>query len=45
MGHSCEEAIAHQKAARQYFQEFKKTESSGFISPYNEYLHVKNAFC
>ncbi|XP_050521827.1 40-kDa huntingtin-associated protein-like isoform X2 [Daktulosphaira vitifoliae] len=40
MGHSCEEAIAHQKAARQYFHEFKKTESSGFISPYNEYLHA-----
>lgn len=41
MGHNCEEAIAHQKAARQFFSEFKKTESSGFISPYNENLQVR----
>ncbi|XP_050442281.1 40-kDa huntingtin-associated protein-like [Adelges cooleyi] len=40
MGHNCEEALAHQKAARQFFQEFKKTESSGFVSPYNEYLQA-----
>lgn len=41
MGYNSEEAIAHQKAARQFFSEFKKTESSGFISPYNENLQVR----
>ncbi|XP_025413588.1 factor VIII intron 22 protein-like isoform X2 [Sipha flava] len=40
MGHNCEQALAHQKAACQFFSEFKKTESSGFISPYNEHLHA-----
>ncbi|KAL5239825.1 hypothetical protein ACI65C_007235 [Semiaphis heraclei] len=38
MGHNCEQGLAHQKAARQFFSEFKKTESSGLISPYNEHL-------
>lgn len=41
MGHNWEKALAHQKAARQFFSEFKKTESSGFITPYNENLQVK----
>jgi len=41
MDHNCEQALAHQKAARQFFSEFKKTESSGLISPYNENLHVR----
>lgn len=41
MGHNGEQALAHQKAARQFFSEFKKTEFSGFISPYNENLHVR----
>lgn len=40
MGHNCEQALAHQKAARQFFSECKKTETSGFISPYNENLQV-----
>lgn len=40
MGHNWEKALAHQKAARQFFSEFKKTESSGFITPYNENLQV-----
>ncbi|XP_022183378.1 factor VIII intron 22 protein-like [Myzus persicae] len=40
MGHSCEQALAHQKAARQFFSEHKKTESSGLISPYNENLQA-----
>lgn len=44
MGHNCEQALAHQKAARQFLSEFKKTESSGFISPYNENLHVRLAY-
>jgi len=49
MGHNCEQALAHQKAARQFFSEYKKTESSGLISPYNEnlqvrYLHMKYEF-
>jgi len=41
MGHSCEQALAHQKSARQFFSECKKTELSGFISPYNENLQVR----
>lgn len=41
MGHKCEQALAHQKGARQFFSEFKKNESSGFISPYNENLQVR----
>jgi len=41
MGHNSERALAHQKAARQFFLEFIKTESSGFISPYNEHLQVR----
>lgn len=41
IGHNCEQALAHQKAARQFFLEFMKTESSGFISPYNEHLQVR----
>lgn len=41
MGHNWEKALAHQKAARQFFSEFKKTELSGFITPYNENLQVK----
>lgn len=40
MGHNSEQALAHQKAARQFFLEFKITESSGFISPYNENLQA-----
>lgn len=40
MGHNCEQALAHQKAALQFFSECKKTESSGLISPYNENLQV-----
>lgn len=41
MGHKCEQALAHQKAAHQFFSEFNKSESSGFISPYNENLQVR----
>jgi len=41
MDHNCEQALAHQKAARQFFSEFKKIESSGLISPYNENLQVR----
>jgi len=41
MGHNCEQGLAHQKAAREFFSEFKKTESSGLISPYNETLQVR----
>lgn len=41
MGHNSEQGLAHQKAARQFFSEFKKNESFGFISPYNEHLQVR----
>jgi len=41
MGHNCEQGLAHQKAARQFFSEFKNNESSGLISPYNEHLQVR----
>lgn len=41
MGHNCEQALAHQKAALQFFSECKKTESSGLISPYDENLQVR----